>query len=157
MTTIKFREWELIVDRELTKQTYQKVEIGGAESCECNDCKNFVHNRETIFPDEIKILFDNLGIDFKKDSEICHYCRQKDGLHFYGGWFHYKGQFKGKDCTLPKGNNGYSLDLTPINDKFSIGFHYDSSLTYFDNKENLVQIEFDAKTLWTIEKESESE
>lgn len=157
MTTIKFKDWELIVDRELTKLTYDKVAVGGTERCGCNDCQNFANNRETIFPEEIKNLFNNLGIDYKKESEICHYCRQDDGLHYYGGWFHFKGQFKGKDCTVPTGSNSFTFDLTPINDKFSIGFRYDSALTFFDDKENLVQIEFDTKTPWTIEKELESE
>jgi len=47
--------------------------------------------------------------------------------------------------------------LIPINDKFSIGFRYSGALSFFDNKESLVQIEFEAKTPWTIEKELESE
>ena len=157
METIKFRDWELIVDRELTKLTYENVAIGSPDSCNCNDCKNFANNRETIYPDEIKELFYRLGIDYKKESEICHYCRQDDGLHFYGGWFHFKGQFKGKDCAIPTNPNCYTFDLTPINDRFSIGFHYNSALSFFENKENLVQIEFDTKTPWTIEKELESE
>lgn len=157
MTTVKFREWELIVDRELTKLTYDNVALGGPESCGCNDCKNFSNNREDIYPEEIKTLFDQLGIDFKKESEICHYCRQSDGLHYYGGWFHFKGKFKVKDCTVPTGSGGFTFDLTPINDKFSIGFRYDSALTFFDEKENLVQIEFDAITSWIINKELESE
>jgi hypothetical protein len=157
MTTIKFREWELIVDKELTKKTFDKIEIGGAESCICDDCKNFVHNRENIYPEEIKILFSELGVDYRKDSEICHYCRQEDGLHFYGGWFHYKGKFIGKVCTIPTGIDGYTLDLTKINNTFSIGFHNNSALTFFEDKENLVQIEFEAKTNWTIEKELENE
>lgn len=157
MTIVKFKEWELIVDRELTKLTYDKVAVGGPESRGCNDCKNFTDNKEDIYPEEIKKLFDQLGINFKKESEICHYCRQSDGLYYYGGWFHFKGHFKGKDCTVPTGNNAFTFDLTPINDKFSIGFRYDSALTFFDEKENLVQVEFDAKTPWTINKELESE
>lgn len=157
MTIVKFRAWEFIVDKELTKMTYDKVPSGSPEGCDCNDCKNFVNSRETIYPEEIKKLLTEIGVDYKKESEICHYCRQDDGLHHYGGWFHFKGQFKGKDCNVPIGSNCFTFDLTPINDKFSIGFHYDSALTFFDKKENLVQIEFEAKIQWTIDKELESE
>ena len=157
MTTMKFKEWELIVDRELTKLTYDNIALGGPESCGCNDCKNFANNREDIYPAEIKKLFDQLGIDYKKECEISHYYRQTDGFHYYGGWFHFKGHFIGKSCTVPTGNNGFTFDLTPINEMFSIGFHYDSALTFFDNSANLVQIEFEAKTPWTINKEFESE
>lgn len=157
MTTIKFREWELIVDRELTKLTYEKVSVGGPESCGCNDCKNFANNRENIYPDEIKKLFYDLGVDYKKESEIWHYSRKENGIHCYSGWFHFKGHFKGKDCKIITGKTSSTFDLTAITESFSIGFCYDSSLSYFENKENLVQIEFDAKTTWTIDKELESE
>ncbi len=147
MTTIKFKERELIGDRELTKLTYDHVALGGPESCGCNNCKNFANNRKAIYPEEIKQLLDKLGVDHKKENEICHYCRQDDGLHYYGGWFHFKGKFKGKDCKVPTASGGFAFDLTPINDKFSIGFRHDSALTFFDDKENLVQIEFEAKSL----------
>jgi hypothetical protein len=155
--TIKYKDWAFEVDRELTRQTYNNVAIGGPESCGCNDGKNFANSREDIYPDEIKKLFDQLGIDYKKESEICHYGRQPDGLHYCGGWFHFKGKFQGKDCTVPTVSGTYTFDLTPINDKFSIGFRYDSSLTFFADKNNIVQIEFLAKTPWTIESELESE
>ena len=145
------------MDSELTKLTYDNVAVGSSESCNCNDCKNFANNREAIYPDEIKKLLNELGIDYKKENEVSHYCRQADGLHFYGGWFHFKGRFNGKDCTIPTIYNGYTLELTPITDKFSIGFRYSGALSFFDNKESLVQIEFEAKTPWTIEKELESE
>lgn len=154
---MKFREWELIVDKKLTKLTYDNVAIGSPESCGCNDCKNFVTNRETTYPEEIKKLLTDLGVDYKKESEICHYCRQEDGLHYYGGWFHFKGQFIGKDCSVSTDSNRFTFNLTPINDRFSIGFCYSAALTFFDDRENLVQIEFEAKTPWAIEKELESE
>jgi len=157
MKTIKYREWELIVDRELTKQTYDKVEVGGVESCTCSDCKNFANNRENIYPEEIKNLLTELGIDYRKECEVWHYCKDELGRHCYSGWFHFKGCFKGKSCSIQAGETSFTFDLTPITDNFSIGFYYDSSLTFFEDKENLVQIEFDAKTPWTIEKELESE
>ena len=157
MTTIKFRNWELIVDKELTKVAYDKIFIGGPEGCGCNDCKNFLKNRETIYPTEIKNLFNELGIDYKKESEICHYGRLEDGLHYYGGWFHFKGKFIGKDCSVPTDPNAGDFELTPINKEFSIGFRYQNELTFFSDKENLVQIEFETKTPWTIEKNLESE
>ena len=87
MKTIKYREWELIVDSELTKLTYDNVAVGSSESCNCNDCRNFANNREEIYPDEIKKLLNELGIDYKKESEICHYCRQDDGFHFMAAGF----------------------------------------------------------------------
>jgi hypothetical protein len=157
MMTIKYRNWELIVDRELTQLTYDKVSNGSAESCNCNDCKNFTNYRESVYPDEIKQLFLDLGIDYKKESEVSHFARLDSGLHFYSGWFHFKGQFIGKDCAIPIQGGSYRTDLYKVSDSFSFGFRSDNALTFFDDKENLVQIEFEAKIPWTIEKELESE
>lgn len=157
MITIKFRDWELLVDKEQTKQTYAKVEIGGVESCTCNNCKNFAHNRENIYPEEIKQLLTELGIDYHKECEVWHYCKDDLGRHCYSGWFHFKGKFKGKSLGAPTADTITTYDLTPITDSFSIGFLYDNSLTLFEDKEDLVQVEFDTKTSWTIDKELESE
>ena len=151
MMTIKYRDWELVVDKELTQETYKKVEIGGAENCTCSSCKNFVNNRENIYPQEIKELLINLGIDYRKESEVWHYCKDELGRHCYNGWFHFKGHFKGKSlsaATLDRTTTGH---LTPITETFSLGFLYDSLLSFFENKENLVQVEFEAKTTWTID------
>jgi len=156
MTTIKFKEWELTVDKELTEQTYKNVEIGGVESCTCNDCKNFSNNREKIYPQEIKNLLTELGVDYRKECEVWHYCKDEFGRHCYSGWFHFKGKFKGKSLSAPTPDTITTYDLTPITDAFSLGFLYDSSLTFFEHKENLVQVEFDVKTDWTIDKDLES-
>ena len=157
MTTINFRDWELIVDKQLTTSTYDQATMGGADGCSCNECKNFQSYRDRLYPAEIMQLLNDLGIDYKKESEICHYCRQDDGLHHYGGWFHFKGHFKGKDCTSWTSENSYTFDLTTISETFSIGFRKASDLTFFENKDDLVQIEFEVKIPWTISRELESE
>lgn len=157
MTTIKYRDWELIVDIETTKKTYEKIKIGGVESCVCNDCKNFANNRENIYPQEIKELLTNLGIDYHKECEVWHYSKDELGRHCYSGWFHFKGHFNGKSLSLPTLDTTTTYDLTPITDTFSLGFLYDTSLTFFEDKENLVQVEFETKTSWTIDKKLEGE
>lgn len=155
MKTIKFKDWELIVDEKLTKSTYEKVEIGSADSCICNECKNYLNFRKNVFPEEIKNLFLEIGIDYKKESEVTRYCKQKNGLHFYGGWFHFKGNFNGKNCEITLAENGFTLDLTKIAKNFSIGFRISSSLSFFEDKTNIVQIEFETEIPWTIDKELE--
>ena len=157
MTTIKYRNWELSVDRETTQMAYYKVSNGSAENCNCNDCKNFANYRESVYPDEIKQLFSDLGIDYKKESEVSHFERLDSGLHFYSGWFHFKGQFIGKDSTVAIQPDSFMKNLFELTDKFSLGFRVDNALTFFEDIENLVQIEFEAKIPWTIEKELENE
>ncbi len=151
MTTIIFKEWKFIADKVTTQEAYANMSMGRPDSCGCNLCKNFVNNRDNTYPNEIKILLNDLGVDFRKESEICHFYKQDNGLHLYSGWFHFKGRFEGKNCTVPSGVNGITFDLTPVSEHFSIGFRYDNDLSFFEDKENLVQIEFNASIPWTID------
>jgi hypothetical protein len=155
MTTVLFKDWELKVDRVLTQLTYQTYEEG-SENCGCNACLNFFMHVEAMFPEEILRMFHELGIDYHRPCEICHYGRQSDGLHFYGGWFHFKGSFSGKECAIKNGP-GFTFDLTPLSDRFSIGFWCSSDLTFFSEKTNLVQIEFSALVPWGMDKSIEPE
>lgn len=149
---VKYREWEFEVDRELTRWTYEEVRSSGADSCVCDDCKNYVAFRDKVFDDEIKQLFDDLGIDCKKEVEITTYQRLPDGLHLIGGWFHFKGRMlTGKDCRVPFPSGGHTLDLSAITDKFSIGFTVGNDLAHFADETGLVQIEFMTYIPWVID------
>jgi len=154
-THVSYRYWELYADKELTAQTYLKLEHSSAESCGCDYCKNFIEQREQIFPDEIKELFSKLGIDYQKEIEVSEFAKLENGLHYYSGWFHFKGDFIGKDCTVLLQNGGHTFDLTKITDDFSIGFRYDNALTPIKNKNGVVQIEFDCHLPWILPNEPE--
>ncbi len=152
---VQYRDWEFYSDKEITEQTYKEFEHSGAESCGCDYCKNFIAQRETVFPYEIKELLTGLGVDYRKEIDISEFARLKNGLHYYSGWFQFKGGFKGQDCTVPFQNGGHTYDLTKITDNFSIGFRHDNSLTPFKDKKGLVQIEFDCHLPWVLENEPE--
>jgi len=154
-TQVKFRDWELFADKELTAQTYEELELSSADSCRCNYCKNFVEQRERIFPDAVKELFSNLGIDYKKEIEVSEFAKLENGLHYYSGWFHFKGYFTGKDCTVPQLNGGYTFDLIKITENFSIGFRRDNALTPFKDTSGIVQIEFDCNIPWVLANQPE--
>ena len=158
ITTVKYRDWEFEVDRELTRQTYESVSVSGADSCVCNDCKNYVAFRDKVFSDEIKQLFDDLGIDYKKEVEITSFETLSDGLHHIGGWFHFKGRLvSGINYKVPIPNNsGFTLDLTKVEDNFSIGFADGNDLTHFADKTGLVQVEFMTYIPWVIDKSLET-
>lgn len=157
-TNLKFRDWTFEVDRQLTIRTYEKVSGSGADGCICNDCKNYVAYRDNVFPSEIKQLFVDLGIDYKKEVEITSFEILENGLHHIGGWFHFKGKvLSGKDYRVPLPSGGYTFDLTKITDNFEIGFAEGSASTFFDDKIGLVQIEFMTNIPWVIDKTLESE
>ena len=150
VTQVTYRDWELYSDKKTTERTYKEFEFSGAESCGCDCCKNFIEQRERVFPNEIKKLFRELGVDYKKEIEVSEFARLENDLHYYNGWFQFKGSFKGKDCVIPLQNGGNTLDLTKITDNFSIGFRHDNSLTPFEEKNGLVQIEFECHLPWVL-------
>jgi len=153
---VKYRDWEFEVDTQLTKLTYDKVIGSGADGCECNDCKNYIAFRENVFPIEVQNLFVELEIDYRKEVEITSFETLPNGLHHIGGWFHFKGRvLNGKDYRVPLSSGGYSIDLTPITDSFSIGFAEGGDLTFFSDKNGLVQIEFMTFIPWVIDKSLE--
>src|SRR5690349_13575629 len=96
--TVKYKDWTFRVDKALTEQTYKGISGSGADTCGCNDCKNYVAYRDKVFLKEITDLLNQLGIDYKKEVEITNWETQPNGLHHIGGWFHFKGEvLTGKD------------------------------------------------------------
>jgi hypothetical protein len=87
----------------------------------------------------------NLGINYHKECEVYHYHQDESGTNYFSGWFHFKGQFKQKSLSTPEDGHILEVGLTRISDSFSIGFFYDDNLTFFDDKEDLVQVEFERK------------
>lgn len=155
---VKYRDWVFEVDRDLTEKTYSNVLGSGADSCVCNDCKNCVACRDKVFPAEVLELFKDLGIDFRKEVEMVSLEKLANGLYHIGGWFHFKGQIlSGKDFKVPiAGGEGFTFDLTKISQNFSIGFGVGNDLTFFEDKQQLVQVEFETNIPWVIDKSLET-
>ncbi|WPO78956.1 hypothetical protein [Flavobacterium sp. KACC 22761] len=157
MEIVQFKNWKFDVDKSLTIKNYSNVIKGGAELCLCNDCRNYIQNRENVFPEEVKTLFLNLGIDYKKEVEILSYQILQNGLHHIAGWFHFKGKIiDGKDFRRNIGNESFQIELVDVCDNFSIGFCEQNSLTFFEDKEGLIQVEFEAYIPWSIDKSLET-
>ncbi len=154
---IKYKDWKFEVDTDFTRNMYSKFPSGGANQCECRDCKNFAANRNEAYPYEIKELFTKIGIDYNKESEVYHHIRLESGLHFYGGWFHFKGKFiNGNDCRIFHSPEAYTFNMTDITENFRIGFTLGNSPSLFESLDGLIQIEFETNIPWIIsEEESE--
>ncbi|MES2454922.1 MAG: hypothetical protein V4594_05265 [Bacteroidota bacterium] len=156
MTKLTYKDLGFKVDRRATHATYANVKSGSADGCECFDCRNYVLNRENAFPSEIRILFDQLGIDYRRENEVSRMFKHSDGLHVYWGFFHFKGQFEGQDSNVPiAATNQHSIIMTPITENFSIGFTYGRSLAYFEAEDELVQVDFEVKLPWVASKKEE--
>jgi hypothetical protein len=87
----EFGEWRYTVDREATRTAYTREPAGGAATCTCNGCRNFVAARDRILPPQLVAFLESLGIDPTKDAEAYHCGRVAPGRHHYGGWYHFVG------------------------------------------------------------------
>ena len=87
----RFGQWTYTVDRAATVRAYAQAERGGAQTCGCVACRNFIAARAQIFPAAFVALLDELGIDPGKDAEVYHNGRVAPGRHAYAGWYHFVG------------------------------------------------------------------
>lgn len=94
METLTIYKWKLRLDREATRAAFTGIPTGAPELCGCSHCTNFVAQREHIYPPPVIEVFDQLGIDPRKESEICHYNGDENGVQHYGGWFHFVGSIE---------------------------------------------------------------
>jgi|KBSMisStandDraft_5_1062788.scaffolds.fasta_scaffold673119_2 hypothetical protein len=93
MTELRLGDQLVQYDREATFAAYAQWEQGWAEKCRCAGCRNFIAARVQAFPDSFRNFLAELGIDLNKDGEAIHYGPVDNGLHFYGGWFYFVGEF----------------------------------------------------------------
>lgn len=156
-TEFTYKDWKIEVDKELTEKEYSKIDKPSAESCGCGNCLNFIESREKLFPKEISALFEKLGVNQNKEIEISHMAKLENGLHYYCGWFHFIGDFSGKDCSIPLPNGGFTLNFHQVTDNFGIGFTKAKTMSVFKTDKDLVQVEFYCKVPWVIDKEIECE
>lgn len=92
----------------------------------------------------------------KKESEISYYCRLDNGLHLYGGWFYFKGRFIGPDCSV-QDSDGKGTGFLEISENFEMGLNYGNFMSFFENPEDLIQLEFSARVPWIIDQALEPE
>ncbi|WP_338790551.1 hypothetical protein [Bernardetia sp. MNP-M8] len=151
MKTITYKNQIFEVDFDRTKEVYDNIQFSNLFSCNCHGCRNFLVNRENIYPKEVLNLMIQLGIDYKKGSELHHICKIEIGKHLYGGWFHFKGRI------LENGNELTETETIEVNEDFKFFFKRDGSLSFFDKEEHnqIMQLEILAHSDWVLEKELE--
>ena len=140
MNQIVFGRWTLDTDPELTRAAFSKIAHGSPELCGCDPCLNFAASRETTYPPEFRRLLVELGVSYDREAEIYHNGNLKNGLHSYGGWFHFVG-------TIVSGGDA----VVQITDHFLVYVSVYTGLVNqaFDSMP-LVQIEFSAEIPWAI-------
>lgn len=92
MDTIDYALWALHVDRAATRRAYAETTEGGADTCICTTCQNWVAARRTSIPGPLLELLELLAIDPTKDVEVVDLGLHTNGLVNMGGWFAFVGR-----------------------------------------------------------------
>jgi hypothetical protein len=81
-------------NRDATVTLYRDhIKAGGADSCTCLSCRNFVLQRGIAYPEQFLLLLDKLGVDPGKELEAFDYDFESSPQHhMYGGWFLFSGE-----------------------------------------------------------------
>lgn len=127
---LRIGRWILRVDAEATRAAMASpLQPDGAEGCGCAYCRNYVSQRHHLYPPAMVRLFDELGVDLRRDAEVVEYARSADGLHEYGIWYHLVGQIEaGAEAWVPTGAHSSHLETEDVGGGFSIGFSHRSDM-----------------------------
>ncbi len=160
--TIKYKNWKLIVDREATIAAYQKM-TSQPEGCTCTPCENYLDNREQIYPNEIKKLFNQLGIDYRKESEVFEGGRSGNGQYQYVGYFFFIGRFyrvRKRDKKHRAKMSRLVKQMAAVTRTFGIDFSKKPGspmvTELFGDTNGFIEIEVAFQIPWTIGAEKEA-
>ena len=151
MEVLSIGRWKLKYDVEATREAFSGVPLGSPESCGCAERLNFAAVRHRAYPPEALAIFDRLGIDYRKESEIWHTHRDESGLHHYGGFFHFVGSIQGGEDAKRMVNEVGTFELESVGESFEFGFTSDAALIpeSFAGK-GVAQLEFQTKVGWVL-------
>ena len=143
---IEIPPWKLHCDVKATRAAYEQIKTGYAEICRCDHCLNWIEVRDRAFPKNVLEAFEKLGIDYRKEPEVAHVYRVKQGRHFYMGWFHFMGSVEQvSDEELVK--DSYGL----VEENFTWNFtDPESPRNRIFEKQQLGQIDFRTVVPWVI-------
>lgn len=159
METLHIKPYIVKYDEKATRQAYSQIDIGDPERCGCQHCLNFAAARDKVYPMEVLSLFDKIGIDYRKESEVYHLNKIKPGWHCYGGWFHFVGRLEyTDDARKPSENQAEVSSFDDEKQQFTwrLSSRVGPGHTVFQDQQ-VVQINFTAKVPWVLEVEEPEE
>ena len=152
METAQISRWKIHCDPGATREVFSRIAIGSPERCGCADCVNFAAARSRAYPSDVLAVFDQLGIDSRKESEIWHTHRDANGLHHYGGFFHFVGAIESGRDAKQKSNGHVTFDFERIGDHFEWGLTSNVAQVPKSFAGALVtQLEFATKIPWVVD------
>lgn len=132
--------WKIEYDREATTAAYGAKPLRGPAACACAACRNWCASRERLLTIDFRNLLADLGILFDHEIEVYHNGRLENGLHSYGGWYHFIGRvlFGEAECSP-----------NVVYGSFSAYFHSKPTLLADGFiGQSVVQLEIEAQVPW---------
>lgn len=146
--------YKLDIDVEKNKSFYKNAEKI-TDGCSCDGCCNYLMATE-MFPKEVKVFFDKLGIDCKKAAEIITWSSENNAKAlFYGGFYHLCGEIlTGDNCWKDNGEMNEN-EMYSVVEGYSVGFSRQITLLEKDFPYPVIQMEIDFHNVpWVLEKEN---
>lgn len=141
---IELGDYILEADSERTKRTYFEIGKGGAESCGCSYCRNYLATIPQALPAEVLEFFSKAGIDPMKDAEVYEQGEVSPGVRSYGGEYCFWGSVVSepkKEQVLSKGFQFAFKRPSPLAQE---QFRSEEALCFY----------FNAELPWVLENES---
>jgi hypothetical protein len=136
---------EFYCDRRATQEVYKLIPMGSPAKCGCPDCLHFINVRAEVHPPEAFAVFEALGIDPQKESELYI----SDG-RVYGGSYHFVGD------VVKYEERHIEVDFSA-----SYGFKFFPRLEFvpseFNSAQPITQLDFWAKHVPPIPDSEESQ
>jgi hypothetical protein len=148
MNQLKIGSWIIEVDVNKTIAYYDKQPLITEEWDSVFE-ENYVLACET-FPQEVKELFNSLGIDPRKQGEVNEYEENQDGSHIYGGFYFIVGNIiSGPDFWIHT-EEGSIPNFETINN-IQIAFTDELAMTPDEDlPKTVIQLEFQIKVPWLL-------
>ena len=144
--------WGIEFDPNATARCHEQAKIGW--NCDCLPCRNFLALDKSAFSSAALDLLERLGVDYKKPAEVYHNARLENGLHNYGGWFHFVGKIEsGADALKQIGDTPCegTFELEQLGEHFQFGFSNCLGLVRESFRDqSLIQLEFSTNARWVL-------
>lgn len=151
MKKVVFKDWVFYSDVLKMGLAYVTAELSrNFVPCDCWDCQNLRAQIHTVFPQEVKNLLAQLGINYCKYAENFLAEPKSDG-YLYSIWFHFKGRFEGPDWYQESPEGDRRIVLTPITERCKLGVHVDDFLCLIGDDDDVVQLDFEVKLPWVLD------
>lgn len=153
-TVMDVSPWRIYYDKNATQKAYDGIDQGCSEECGCDHCQNFIEMRQSVYPKKVLNIFQDMGIDYNKESEVFHLYRTTQGLHDYGGWFLFIGSVECID-SIQKNEDERLTHYVEVGQNFSWSFSNNEDTPHHKvfNGSQLALVHFSVKVPWVIKAE----